>query len=289
MPDSARGATSKAYWSAGRGHLYLIASPALFLLVFLLGPLLRIVLRSFSVPVLAFTQYRTVLTSEAYLHTFLNTIEIAVSVTVLCLLLAYPLAFVIANARSLLRSIMLVFVLLPLWSSVVIRSFAWMIMFQRHGVLNDALMAIGLITRPLQMLQTSFAVLVGMVHILLPFMILPLVSSMRAVDQNLVRAARVLGAGPVRRFLRVYLPSTMPGIVAGCFLVFIPALGFYITPALLGGPKSTMIAVLIEQAVSIYLDWPLASALATILLVITAALYILYARLAGGEIGVSLK
>ena len=266
-------------WTPTHGYMAVLAVPAIFLGIFFVWPLIRIVLRSFVEPRVGFGNYERVLFTGPFVRVLVNTFEIALSVTLICLVVAYPLAYMIARARGLGLKLLSGMVVIPLWTSVVIRSYAWMILFQRHGILNEAMTSLGWIDQPVQILQTSFAVHVGMVHILLPFMVLPLVANMRGIDGTLLRAGQVLGAGPVRLFLRVYLPLSLPGISAGVTLVFITALGFYVTPALLGGAKSTMAAVLIEQEASQYLDWPLASALATILLVATSITYLVYSRL----------
>jgi len=279
----ARGtARRRRAWTPTRGYVAVLAGPAIFLGIFFVWPLLRVVLRSFIEPRLGFGNYERVLFTGPFVRVFLNTFEIALSVTLICLVVAYPLAYVIAQSRGLRLKLLSGMVVIPLWTSVVIRSYAWMILFQRRGILNEAMTSLGWIDQPLQILQTSVAVHIGMVHILLPFMILPLVANMRGIDGTLLRAGQVLGAGPTRLFLRVYLPLSLPGVSAGVALVFITALGFYVTPALLGGAKSTMAAVLIEQEASQYLDWPLASALATVLLVATSLTYLVYTRLLRG-------
>jgi len=170
-------------------------------------------------------------------------------------------------------------VLVPLFTSVVVRSYAWMVLFQRNGPLNQALVWLDWPGAPVRLLQTPFAVDVGMVHILLPFMILPILGAMRAIDGTMLQAGELLGASPWRVFTRVYVPLTLPGASAGVILVFISALGFFITPALLGGGRSTTIAVLIEQQAVDLLNWPMASALATVLLVLSVVVYAGYNRL----------
>jgi len=275
---------SPRYWTAERNSAGLAFPAFVFLAIFLVLPLVRVVVTSFSGKSSALENYDKVLASSLYMHVILNTFLTALVVTAVCLVAAYPLAFAIARARGWPKKLLTIIVLVPLWSSVVIRSYAWMILFQKRGVLNEGLLALGVIDRPLQILQTSVAVQVAMVHILLPFMVLPLATSMAAVDETFLRAGRILGAGPLRLFLRVYLMLTLPGVTAGCSLVFITSLGFYITPALLGGTRNTMIAVTIEQAVSVFFDWPLASALSTILLLVTVALYLVYIRLTQGDL-----
>jgi putative spermidine/putrescine transport system permease protein/mannopine transport system permease protein len=279
----------RRYWNPRREFAWLMVPPAVFLAMFLLLPLMRVVIRSFAEPTLTMTNYARVFSDISYMRAFSYTLEVALSVTALCLLIGYPLAYAIARARGVAQKLISVLVLLPLWTSVVIRSYAWLILFQRRGALNGLLLSIGLVKEPIDILQTSFAVEIGMVHILLPVMVLPLVASMMAIDPTLLRAGRILGARPLRLFLRVYLRLTMPGISAGCVLVFISALGFFVTPSLLGGARNAMAAVVIEQAVSVFFDWPLASALSTVLLLITIGIYLAYARLTGGELQVALK
>jgi ABC-type spermidine/putrescine transport system permease subunit I len=183
------------------------------------------------------------------------------------------------RARGWVAALMTVALLLPLWTSDLVRAFSWIVLLGRQGPVNDALRALGLIDRPLAMLFGDAAVLVGSIHIMLPFMILPLYSVMRGIDTSLIAAANGLGARPLRAFLHVFLPLSLPGVAAGALLVFILATGFYITPATLGGPGQTMIAQLIESVGRVSLNWGLASALAVLLLVATALLLAVYARL----------
>jgi ABC-type spermidine/putrescine transport system permease subunit I len=267
-------------WTLGRGYLPLLPLPCGFLAVFFIWPLLRVVLRSVLEPRPGFANYDKVLFSGPYLQILFYTLEIAALVTAICLLVAYPVAALIARMQGLTLRLMTGLIIASLWTSAVIRSYAWMILFQRYGIVNQALIALGLADAPVRILQTTAAVAIGMVHILLPFMLLPLITTMRRIDPTLLRAGRILGAGPVRLFLRVYLPLSRPGVNAGVALVFITSLGFFITPSLLGGGRTTMAAMIIEQEADTYLDWPLASAIATILLVLTLAIYLAYGRLA---------
>ena len=276
-------AAGRRPWNLHRGNAILLIPPGLFLLVFFFWPLLRVALRSVVDPSLGFENYSRVFGSGVYVRVLWQTVETAGIVTVLCLLLAYPIAYAVSRAHGTRLKLMMMLVLIPLWTSVVIRSYGWMIVFQRQGVLNDVLLSLGLTETRLTLLPGSLAVHVGMVHIMLPFMILPLVASMRGIDHSLLRAADVLGAPPYRRFLEVFLPLTLPGVSAGVALVFMTSLGFFITPALLGGPRLLMAAVLIEEKANVELDWPLASALATTLLLITIALYLVYLRMTRGR------
>jgi ABC-type spermidine/putrescine transport system permease subunit I len=267
-------------WTLGRGYLLLLPLPCGFLAVFFIWPLLRVVLRSVLEPRPGFANYDKVLFSGPYLQILFYTLEIAALVTAICLLVAYPVAALIARMQGLTLRLMTGLIIASLWTSAVIRSYAWMILFQRYGIVNQALIGLGLADAPVRILQTTAAVAIGMVHILLPFMLLPLITTMRRIDPTLLRAGRILGAGPVRLFLRVYLPLSRPGVNAGVALVFITSLGFFITPSLLGGGRTNMAAMIIEQEADTYLDWPLASAIATILLVLTLAIYLAYGRLA---------
>jgi len=271
--------TRKRPWTPARGYALLLTAPALVLAVFFLWPLVQVTGRSVLEPQIGFGNYERIFATSTYLRVIANTMTLSVTVTLVTLVLAFPVAWMVSNARGNVLYLCLAMILIPFWTSVVIRTFAWMVLFQRRGVLNQLLQSAGLIDQPLRLMHNSIGVHIGMVHILLPFMILPLLSAMRSIDPTVLRAASVLGANPLRQFLHVYLPLTMPGVSAGCLLVFISALGFFITPALLGGPENMMIAVLIEQQTSRLLDWPMASALASLLLAATVALYVVYDRL----------
>lgn len=279
-----RASTENGYrvWSLGRGYRWLIGPPAIFLLCFFIWPLARVIARSFTTPALGLGNYRHVVLVGPYLRVLANTVVTAALVTVICLLIAYPVAYAITRARGSRLQLMSACVIIPLWTSVVIRSYAWMVVFQREGVLNGALVWSGLITRPIDFVPGAFASNAGMVHIMLPFMVLPLIACMRAIDPSLLKAAGVLGANPVNTFARIFLPLSMPGVSAGSLLVFMMSLGFFVTPALLGGPHGMMAAVLIEQEADRYLQWGIASAFATLLLLLTVAIYVLYVRLTGG-------
>lgn len=272
-------------WRLSTGYAWLLLPPTIFLLAFFIWPIIKVVTRSVTDPVLGWSNYRQIIESPVYLRVLWNTIETAGVVTALCLFIAYPIAYAMAHARGLRLAVIAALVIIPLWTSVVIRSYAWMVVFQRQGMLNDgiigALALFGIDSQPIRFLPGSIAVYVGMVHIMLPFMILPLVANMRAIDQRLIRAAEVMGADPVQTFLRVFLPLSLPGVSAGTALVFMMSLGFYVTPALLGGPRHMMAAVLIEQQANQLLNWGLASAFATLLLVVTLAIYLVYVRVSG--------
>jgi len=210
-----------------------------------------------------------------------RTLWISGVVTLLCLALGYPTAWYLSQQAGGKAAVLLFLVLLPFWTSLLVRTVAWVVLLQREGVINDALLRAGLITEPLKMIFNRFAVYVAMVHVLLPFMILPLYSVMKAIPPSYIRAAASLGAPPLVAWLRVYLPQTLPGIGAGCLMVFIQALGYYVTPALVGGADDQMISYFIAFYASRTINWGMAAALALILLAATMALYAVYQRLLG--------
>ena len=214
---------------------------------------------------------------------YLRTLGVALTVTLMCILLGFPLAYLLAHLRDKTANLLLILVLLPFWTSLLVRTTAWMVVLQKEGVINSLLQALHLISEPLPLVFNRFGVVVAMTHILLPFMVLPMYSVMRQIPVSYVRAARSLGAGPLTAFIRVYLPQCIPGLGAGALLVFILALGYYITPALLGGSTDQMISYFVETNMSRSLNWGLASALAAILLGAVLVLYAAYDRLVGAN------
>jgi putative spermidine/putrescine transport system permease protein len=212
-----------------------------------------------------------------------RTLWISGVVTLICLLLGYPVALVIARQPRQRAAMLLFLVLLPFWTSLLVRTVAWVVLLQKEGVLNSLFLSLGIVDEPLKMIFNRFAVYVAMVHVLLPFMVLPLYSVMRGIPSSYLRAASSLGAAPWTAFRRVYLPQTMPGIAAGCLMVFIQALGYYVTPALVGGADDQMISYFIAFYASRTVNWGMAAALSIMLLAATLALYAVYNRLIGVE------
>lgn len=264
-------------WSPERGNTLLLLPPLILLAAFFVLPLSDVVLQSFFGSSPIYKQYAQVFLQSSTLTVLLYTFQTAAVITVCTLILSYPVAFVVSRAKGNLLHLCLALILIPFWTSTVIRTYAWIVILQRRGVLNEILLSSGWIERPLKLMSNGVGMQIAMIHIMLPFMIIPLLSTMRGIDGNLLRAAAVMGANPFRQFASVYFPLSLPGVSAGSILVFISSLGFYITPSLLGG-QHTMVAVLIEQQASRLLNWPLASALATVLLVITCILFVLYER-----------
>jgi len=248
-----------------RKALLLIPALALLAAVFFV-PVATLLLRSLSDPALGLQNYRAIATQPVYVRALWNTVEISVTVTLICLAAGYPLAFSMARASARVRRLLVFAVLVPFWSSILVRTFAWMVLLQRRGLINQTLQALGLADAPLTLVHNRVGVLIGMAHILLPFMVLPLYSVMTRIDGAYMNAAASLGASPVRSFRRIYLPLSRPGIVNGSVLVFILGLGYFITPALLGGPQDTMIAQLIQSQVAEFGQWGMAGALAVVLL-----------------------
>lgn len=267
--------TGRRPWSPDRGYGVWLIAPAAALLLLFVWPLLSVVGTSFIHNGLDFGSYRTLVTDPTYAIVLLYTARVSLLVTLFCLVLAYPVAWVVSGLRGHWLHLSLGLVLVPFRTSTVIRTYAWLIIFQRRGPLNDTLLSLGLIDAPLRLINNGVGMQIAMVHIMLPFMILPILSAMWGLDQTLLRAASVLGANPLRQFWHVHLPLTMPGLSAGCVLVFIMSLGFFITPALLGG-QHMMAAVLIQQQASRLLNWQMVSAIGTVLLIATCLLYIGY-------------
>jgi putative spermidine/putrescine transport system permease protein len=219
--------------------------------------------------------------ASVYRAAFLRTIAISASVTVLCLLLGYPVAWLLANLPEKASNRLMLFVIVPFWTSLLVRTTAWYVLLQPGGVINSLLMSAGIVTHPLPLVFNRTGVLIGMTHVLLPYMILAIYSVMKSVSPVYVRAAKSLGAHPFTAFMRVYVPQTLPGVGAGCFLVFVLALGYYITPALLGGAGDEMISQLIAIQTNTQLNWGLAGALSAYLVIFTAIFYFLFNRIVG--------
>ena len=262
-----------------------MAAPYLWLLVFFLAPFIIVLKISFADPVIAqppFTpafddqgglaltadNFRFLLTDKLYAVTYLRSVVMAAAATILCLALGFPMAYAIARARPATRNLLLLLVILPFWISFLLRVYAWMGLMNSHGVINNLLLWAGVIDQPVQLLYTDFAIFVGLAYSYLPFMILPLYATLERMDLDLVEAAQDLGASRTVAFWDVTWPLARPGVVAGCLLVFIPAMGEYVIPYLLGGSESLLIGRVLFDEFFANRDWPLASAVAVVLLVI---------------------
>jgi ABC-type spermidine/putrescine transport system permease subunit I len=259
----------------------------------LLGPAVALMLGIFLFPILWFLvqalaelggisdildEAAAVIGSRAILRAILNTNWIALVVTVFVLLIGYPVAYVMSRARGLAFTMLLVCIVLPYFTSVIVRTYAWMVLLGRNGLINQALLGLGLVSEPVQLMYNRTGVIIGMVYVLLPYMVLTLFSAMRAVEPSLLRAAEGMGASPFATFRRVFFPLTLHGVIAGALIVFILAVGFFITPALMGGPDDIMIAMLIEREIELTQNWPVAALMTLVLLCVTLSLYSVYSR-----------
>ncbi len=254
-----------------------IAVPYLWLLVFFLAPFAIIFKISLADPIIAqppFSEsasadnFAFLLTDKLYAFTYMRSVLIAGASTLLCLALGFPMAYAIARADATTRSLLLLLIVLPFWISFLLRVYAWMGLLNNYGVINNLLMWLGLIDQPIQLMYTDLAIFIGMTYSYLPFMILPLYATLERMDLDLVEAAQDLGASRSRAFWDVTWPLARPGVIAGCLLVFIPAMGEYVIPYLLGGSESLMIGRVLFDEFFVNRDWPLASAVAIVLLLL---------------------
>ncbi len=218
-----------------------------------------------------------------YVDVLKRTFGMSAVVTIFCLLLGFPLAYLMATQPARIANVLMIFVLLPFWTSILVRVAAWLVLLQSEGLVNQALRAVGLIEKPLQLVFNSTGVYIAMVHILLPFMILPMYSVMKGISPAYVRAAVSLGCPPFQSFWKVYFPQALPGVGAGGLLVFILCMGYYITPALLGSPKEQMASYFVAFYTNQTINWGMAAALSAILFAATLVLYMVYSRLVGRQ------
>ena len=272
-------------WRPGRGLV--IAVPMAWLLLFFLAPFVidfKISLAQVQVAIPPYTpmfewvqdkalairlhwhNYAFLFTDSLYIRSYIYSLQVAAISTLLCLLLGYPMAYGIARAQPATRNLLLMLVVLPFWTSFLLRVYAWMGLLRNNGLINNALLSLGLIDTPIQMMQTDFSVYIGIVYSYLPFMILPLYTNLEKHDNTLLEAAADLGARPFTAFLRVTLPLSLPGIFAGSLLVFIPVVGEYVIPSLLGRPDQLMIGRVLSDEFFANRDWPVASAVAILML-----------------------
>ncbi len=230
------------------------------------------------VATLNFSNYQALLQDSLYLSTFLYSVKVAAISTVFCLLVGYPMAYAIARCAPSTRNLLLMLIILPFWTSFLLRVYAWIGLLKTNGVINNTLLALGVIDEPLTLLYTDFAVYIGIVYSYLPFMILPLYSNLEKHDLTLLEAASDLGASPMKAFFKVTLPLSMPGVVAGCLLVFIPAVGEFVIPSLLGRTDQLMIGTVLSAQFFGARNWPVASAVAIVLLLMLLLPILLFQR-----------
>jgi ABC-type spermidine/putrescine transport system permease subunit I len=259
------------------GWFFLLPSAILLGVVFIY-PIGLFLSKSFLDPAPTLRHVVKLFDTGVYLRVIWITFRISFTVTVACVLLGYPVAYLLSGVSEKTRNLLMILVIIPFWTSLLVRTYAWMVLLGRRGVFNSILITLGVIETPMRLLHNSFAVNVGMIQMMMPFMILAMFSVMKGIDRGLLRAAESLGANKFQAFIRVFFPLSLPGVGAGSLLVFIYSLGFFITPALLGGRKSVMMSMVIEEQVSTLLNWGFASALALMLLVATIFFFLIYSR-----------
>ena len=244
-----------------------------FLLIFFVYPLLKMFLMSIFDPDFTVKHYIRLYNTPLYAKVIIQTFKLSVICTLSSLLLGYPIAFLLNEVKPKTRNILIILVVVPFWTSLLVRIYAWMVLLGRNGVINSTLQSIGVISSPFDLIYNTFSVTVGMIHYMLPFMVFSLYSVMSGIDKNLIKAAYNLGANPLRAFVRIFLPLSLPGVGAGSLIVFILSIGFFVTPALLGGRKDIVISMLIENQVSVQLNWPFAAAIGFALLLFTLIIF----------------
>ncbi|MBI3457865.1 MAG: ABC transporter permease [Candidatus Rokubacteria bacterium] len=275
-------ARARARPVGGGGWLWVAPAVVLFGALYTV-PLARIFYLSVADPELSLQHYRYLVGEPVYLRVLGVTFEVGLMVTAACLVIGYPVACLLASLRGRSLQIALVFILLPFWTSVLVRNWAWIALLARTGLVNTLLVKLGLIDAPLPLMFNRTGVVIGMTYVLLPFMILALYAVMHGIEPEYLRASASLGASRLQTFWRVFFPLSLPGVWAGGLLVFIMAIGFFITPALLGGGRVPMVATLIESQIRGVLNWGLGAALACVLLAIVLALLFVFDRFLGLE------
>ncbi|ALA20086.1 MULTISPECIES: ABC transporter permease [Chelatococcus] len=263
---------------SGPASLMLVAPFVLVLIAVFCWPILQLLSASLFDPDFTLRHYEQVLTSEFTLGVFLRTFRVSFLVACFALVVGYPVAALMRSLPPMGAAIVGACVLIPLWTSVLVRSFAWTVLLQRNGVVNEALQGLGITSGPLSFLYNEAAVVIAQGHVMLPFMIMPIYQSLRAIPDELPRAALSLGASRTAVFREVIWPLSRPGVVAGFLMVFIVTLGAFVTPALIGGPRSLMLATLISGEITENLNWPLGAALSAVLLVMVMLLIGLFSR-----------
>jgi ABC-type spermidine/putrescine transport system permease subunit I len=271
----------KKIWKSIDPAYYLLLPILILLVVFMVVPVFRIFVLSFFDPDFTLKHYLKFYNVGIYFQILLRTLTISLMVSFCCLIVGYPVAYLMADVSEKKAKILLIFVVLPMWTGILVRTYAWMVLLGRKGILNKMFIYFDVIAEPLKILYTTKAVVLAMVQILVPLMILPLYATMKGIDRNLLKASNILGANPLRTFWRIFLPLSTPGILAGFTLVFILSMAFFITPALVGGRKDIMIAMLIESQVTRLLNWGFAAALSLILMAMTMIIILVFNKFIG--------
>jgi len=255
-----------------RLKLFGLSSPAILLvLVILVIPVGWLFFVSFigADGQFSMENYERMITRKSYFRIFITTFKISLFATALCILIGYPLAYFMSQLPNRIANLCMITVLLPFWTSLLVRTYAWLVLLQKRGLVNDWAISLGLWDEPIKMVHNMTGTLIGMVHIMLPFLILPVYSAMKQIDRDLLKAASNLGASPRRAFWTVFFPLSTPGLFAGALLVFVLCLGFFVTPAVLGGGKVIMVSMKIVSNIELFVNWGAASALGVVLLTLT--------------------
>ena len=260
------------------GSLGYLVPAVLLIVIFFIAPVLMLLMRSVLEPEPGLQNYATLLGSTTYMRIFLNTFIVAGVVTIISVVIGYPVAWLLAIMPEKWSRLVLAIIILSMWTNLLARTYAWMVLLQRTGVINKTLIGLGLIDKPLPLVNNLVGVTIGMTYIMLPFVILPLMGVIRSIDPAILRAAALCGANRLQCFTRVLLPLSLPGIAAGALMVFVMSLGYFVTPALLGGTSNMMLAELVAQFVQSLVNWGMGGAAALVLLVVTLALYAVQLR-----------
>lgn len=273
-PTAPAGREGASFLSRVPAGFWLLAPAILFLALFFIFPLMKLV--AISLPGGSLEFYEQIFTTPVFLRVIGETFRVSLIVMVVTVLVAYPYAYAMAHAGRTALLVLTVALLIPFWVSLLLRSFSWIVLLQNSGLINDMLISLGIIDRPLRLIRTPSGVVIGMVHILLPYAVLPLYTVMKKIDLRLMEASSICGASWLRGFARVYFPISLPGVLAACILTFTLSLGFYITPALLGSPRDMMIAQMIAGQFNEQLNFGLGAALAVVLMILTAVAFGLF-------------
>jgi putative spermidine/putrescine transport system permease protein/spermidine/putrescine transport system permease protein len=227
----------------------------------------------------SFEHYTRMVESKSYARIFMTTFKVSIYTTAICILIGYPLAYFLSQLPSRMANLCMLTVLLPFWTSLLVRTYAWLVLLQRKGIINNLAIDIGLWDEPLRLVNNLNGTLIGMVHIMVPFLILPVYGSMKAISQDYMKASSNLGATPSQTFWQVFFPLSLPGLFAGTLIVFVLCLGFFVTPAVLGGGKVIMVSMAITTNIELFFNWGAASALGVVLLVITMSILFVSSKL----------
>lgn len=267
-----------------RSFIYLMMPAVVLIILVCAVPVCWLFWQSFFGPDgFTLVNYERMIENPAYLKIFRTTFSASIVITGLAILIGFPLTYYIFILPPRWAALCLGLVLLPFWTSLLVRTYAWLVLLQRKGLINDTLIQLGIIDEPLRLAYNWSGTVIGMLHIVLPFFILPMFAAMKSINTDWLRAAASLGASPTRSFWTVFVPLTMPGLIAGSLLVFVYCLGFYVTPQILGGGRVTMVAMKVQQNAMIYSDWGASSSLALVLLVVTLTLFFGIGKLIGRQ------